>query len=768
MSSGSLPKRVICLLICWLLMASPVQAAPFAPTTIASIEVKGLNQIELGTVLNYLPVHEGDRLDDAISGQIIHTLYKTGFFDDIRLALQGQILVITVTERPSVASIKISGNEDIETKQLNKVLADIGLSEGKIFDRSSLERMVRELEGQYFAQGKYGVKVGSSLNFRPDNRVEVTINIVEGEVAKIARINIVGNHAFGETTLLDLFQLSPPSAWTMFSSNDQYARQKLAADLETLRSFYLDNGYINFHITSSQVSINPDRRSVYVTINILEGEKFRISKTDLSGDLVVPRDELAKLITIHEGAVFSRKALTACNNGLLERLGDEGFAFANVHAVPTLDKEKHLVALNFVVDPGKRVYVRRINIMGNNKTSDEVVRREMRQMEGGWVSTAKIKRSRTRLKLLGFFDEVNIETPAVPGYDDQVDVDVSLSERPSGSLTAGVGYSQNQGLLVNANISQNNVFGSGKRVSAAINNSSVNTVYNFSFTDPYYTIDGVSRGFNLFQRTTDASRANIGSYSNNVYGGGVSFGIPLSELTRVSLSFNYENDALDVSTLAPQRVLNFVAANSDTYEIIKTAIGWSYDSRNQAVFPDDGGIHNLSMELAVPGGDLQFYKLGYSAAQYWPLASSVTGKLRWDTGIGGAYGSTSELPFFERYFTGGSQSVRAFKSNSLGTKDIFGDPEGGDLEVNLGAELLFPMPLAEDSDSVRMSLFLDAGNVFSKISDVRHVGLRASAGISIVWLTPMAPLTFSYGWPINKRPDDEVQRFQFTLGVSGL
>ena len=349
-----------------------------------------------------------------------------------------------------------------------------------------------------------------------------------------------------------------------------------------------------------------------------------------------------------------------------------------------------------------------------------------------------------------------------------MDVEVSVSERPSGSLTAGVGYSQNQGLLVNANISQNNVFGSGKRVSMAINNSSVNTIYNFSFTDPYYTIDGVSRGFNVFKRTTDASQANIGSYSNDVYGGGVTFGIPLTELTRLSLSLNYENDALAVSTLAPQRVRDFITANSDTFDIVKGTVGWSYDSRNQAVFPDDGGIHNLSMELALPGGDLQFYKLGYSAAQYWPLLSKLTGKLHWNTGIGGAYGGTSELPFFERYFTGGSQSVRGFKSNSLGEKDVYGDPVGGDVEINLGGEILFPMPLAEDSDSVRMSLFLDAANVFSKIGDLGHMGLRASAGVSIVWLTPMAPLTFSYGWPINKRADDEVQRFQFTLGVSGL
>lgn len=768
MSLRSLTMRLIRLSLCLALFAPVVQAASFMPITIGSIEVKGLDRIELGTVLNYLPVHEGDRLDEAASAQIIHTLYKTGFFDDIELARQDDKLIITITERPSIASVKITGNEDIETKQLNKVLADIGLAEGKIFDRSSLERMVRELEGQYFAQGKYGVKVSSSLDFRKDNRVDIAIKIVEGDVAKIGRINIVGNHAFTEARLLELFQLRPPSMWTLFSSDDQYARQKLSADLETLRSFYLDNGYINFHITSSQVSINPDRRSVYVTVNLFEGDKYNVSKTELTGDLVIAKDELEKLITIHDGDVFSRKALTTSNNALLERLGDEGFAFANVHAVPTLDKDNHLVALNFVIDPGKRVYVRRINVTGNGKTSDEVIRREMRQMEGGWVSTAKIKRSRTRLKLLGFFDEVNIETPAVPGSDDQVDVDVSVSERPSGSLTAGVGYSQNQGLLVNANISQNNVFGTGKRVSIAVNNSSVNTVYDFSFTDPYYTLDGVSRGFNVFKRTTDASQANIGSYSNDVYGGGVSFGVPLTELTRLNLSFNYENDALSVSTLAPQRVLDFIAANSDTFDIIKGSIGWSYDSRNQAVFPTDGGIHNLSMELALPGGDLQFYKLGYSAAQYWPFPSSLTGKLHWQTSLGGAYGSTSELPFFERYFTGGSQSVRGFKANSLGEKDIYGDPVGGDVEIDLGGELLFPMPLASDSDSVRMSLFLDAGNVFSKIGDLGHMGLRASAGVSIVWLTPMAPLTFSYGWPINKRADDEIQRFQFTLGVSGL
>ncbi len=751
-----------------LLLAASLSAEAFTPFVPEKIEIEGLSRIAPGTALNYMPVHEGDTIDANNAAKTIHALFGTGFFEDVSLRRSDGKLIILVRERPSIAHVLVTGNEDIETKQLEKVFAEIGLEEGKTFNRSALERMVRELEGQYFSQGKYGVKVSSSVRKQTDNRVDISIEIVEGDVAKIRRINIVGNQAYDEARLLDLFQLGIPSFWSFFSSNDQYARQKLAADLESLRSFYLDNGYINFHINSTQVSISTDRKSVYVTVNIDEGVRFRIKEATLSGDLVVPREELETLVSIHEGDVFSRKALSQCTNALLEKLGDAGYAFANVHAVPALDHDQHLVSLDFVVDPGKRVYVRRINIAGNSKTSDEVVRREMRQQEQAVISTARVKRSQTRLKLLGFFDDVTIETPPVAGRDDQVDIDLSVSERPSGSLTAGVGYSQNQGLLVNANVSQNNVFGTGKRVSFAVNNSSINTVYDFSFTNPYYTIEGVSRGFNFFKRQTDAARANIGSYSNDVFGGGVTFGIPLTELTRLNLSLNYENDQLNVSSLAPQRVLDFVNATSDSFDIIKTIVGWSYDGRDQAIFPENGSVHKLSLQLAIPGGDLQFYKLGYSGASYWPLWRDVTAKFRWETGVGGAYDQTTELPFFERYFTGGSQSVRGYKSNTLGAKDIFGDPEGGDAEVNLSAEMLFPMPLSEDSKSVRMSLFLDAGNVFSKIGSLGRGGLRASAGLSVVWLTPMAPMTFSYGWPLNKQEGDETQRFQFTLGVNGL
>ncbi len=751
-----------------LIVMAPVVAADFSPFRIQAVTIEGLQRLSEGTVLNYMPIGKGDELKSSETAGIINSLYRTGFFDDIRLYREGNNLVVSLRERPSIASLEISGNQDIQTEQLNQVLADIGLEEGRIFDRSSLEQMVRELEGQYFGQGKYGVVIENKVRSLKDNRVAIDITIKEGDVAKIQRINIVGNQAFTDKKLLELFELSPPSFWTLLNSNDQYARQKLAADLERLRSFYLDHGYINFNVESTQVSIDSERLSVYVTVNIDEGDLFHVSAVTLSGDLVLPESDLHQLLNIQAGDVFSRQSLNVSTNALLSRLGDEGFAFANVNAMPQLDKENRQVALTFIIDPGRRVYIRRINISGNLKTSDEVIRRELRQFENSQISTAKIKRSRTRLQLLGFFDETNIETPAVPGTNDQVDLNISVSERPSGSLTAGLGYSQTQGLLLNANISQNNVFGTGKRVSMAVNNSSVNTVYNFSLTNPYYTPEGVSRSFNVFKRSTDASRANIGNYGSDVFGGGVGFSMPLTELTKSSFGLDYEKTKLTTTSLAPQRVLDFISSNSDQFDIVKATLGWSYDGRNRAIFPDQGSVHKTSLSLAVPGGELQFYKLRYQGAKYWPLLSHLTGKFRWDTAYGGAYGGTNELPFFERYFTGGSQSVRGFKSNTLGPLDENGFAEGGSFKLNLNSELVFPMPFSENSKSVRMSLFFDVGNVFDKISDFNNGGLRASLGISVVWMTPMAPMTFSYGWPINSDSGDQLQRFQFTLGVVGL
>ncbi|MGE0372577.1 MAG: outer membrane protein assembly factor BamA, partial [Gammaproteobacteria bacterium] len=454
----------------------------FDPFVIKDIRVEGLQRISLGTVLNYLPVTVGETFDAARTAGTMRALFKTGFFHDIRLRKDGDTLIVEVEERPAIATVKINGNKDITTDQLKEALKSIGLSEGGIFDRSSLEKMKLELERQYFSQGKYSVKVQSTVSELPDNRVDIVIDIDEGGVAQIRRINVIGNRAFSDEELLDAFELSPRTMFAFFSDSDQYSSRKLSGDLESLRSHYLDNGYINFSIDSTEVSVTPDKSDVYITINVTEGEKYTVSGVQLTGELIVPEDELRKLISIGAGDVFSRRAATQSAAAISERLGREGYAFSNVNPSPKLDKEKREVELVFFVDPGRRIYVRRINVAGNTKTQDDVIRREMRQMEGGWISTEKVNLSRTRLDRLGYFEEATVETPAVPGVADQVDVNFAVKERPSGSLTAGVGYSQSQGFLVNASISQNNVLGTGKRVSATVNNSSINRTYSFSYT----------------------------------------------------------------------------------------------------------------------------------------------------------------------------------------------------------------------------------------------------------------------------------------------
>ncbi|HHH36156.1 MAG TPA: outer membrane protein assembly factor BamA [Gammaproteobacteria bacterium] len=757
-------KRVLVLLLCLLPLAG-VRA--FDAFVVKQIRIEGLARIELGTVLNYLPLAEGDTLDARHSAEIIRDLFKTGFFDDIRLEREGDTLVVKVRERPAIAEIKLSGNKDLETDQLLEALKSIGLAEGRIFDRSSLARIEKELERQYYARGKYGVRITSTVSPVGDNRVKVAIEINEGDVARIRRISIVGNHVFSDSLLLDQFQLSPPTILSFLGNKDQYSRQRLAGDLESLRSYYLDRGYINFSIESTQVSITPDRRDVYITITVSEGEKYTVSGVRLAGDLVVEEAELRKLLRIGAGDVFSRRRITESVNAISERLGQEGFAFANITPSPDIDKTRREVSLTFLVDPGRRVYVRHINIVGNTKTRDSVVRRELRQLEGGWISTQKINRSRIRLQRLGFFDEVNVETPAVPGIEDQMDVNFSVSERSSGSLMAGLGYSQGQGLLINASISQNNILGTGNRISLTINNSDVNRVYSFSFNNPYYTIDGISLGFRMYNRQTDARQANVADYTSDVYGGGVSFGIPLSEYNRLRLSLNYENTKLNTSDSTPLSYLAFIGDNGDEFNTVKLGVTWSHDTRNRAIFPDRGGNRILNLDLAVPAGNLDYYKLRYRQSQYFSLAEGYTLLLKGEIADGDSYGDTTELPFWERYYAGGPSSVRGFRSNRLGPRED-GVPRGGVFKLVGNAEMIVPVPFAADNKSLRLSAFFDIGNVFERRDDFSADELRYSAGVSVKWLTPMAPLTFSYAWPLNDEPGDDLERFQFSLGAFGF
>jgi len=743
-----------------LLIITALPAWAFAPFVIKDIRVEGLGRIAIGTVLNYLPINEGDTMDDVRSAETIRALFETGLFDDVSLARDGDTLVVKVVERPAISKIEITGNKDITSEQLTEALKGIGLAEGRIFDRSLLDKVERELELQYFSQGKYAVKIKSEVTTLDEGRVEIKINIAEGRVAKIRNINIVGNSAYKDDELLGKFQLTTQA---IFSDNDQYSKQRLAADLETLRSYYLDNGYINFNIDSTQVSITPDKKDVYITINITEGDKYTVKDIKLTGDLIVPEKELYDLITIHSGDIFSRRATTESSAAITARLGREGYAFSNVNMIPDIDHEAKEVSLSFFVDPGKRVYVDRINIAGNAKTSDEVIRRELRQMEGGWISTDQVSRSRVRLQKLGFFEEVNVETPAVPGTEDQVDIDLSVTERPSGTLMAGLGYSQSQGLLLNASISQDNFLGSGKRISATINNSKVNTVYSFAYTNPYYTLNGISRGLRVFDKETDAGQANVAAYTSDVYGASVDYGFPISEYNTASLSLGYEHTKLKTTLNTPQSYIDFINANSNEFDLYKIQSGWSHDSRNRAIFADHGLYNSIDTEVTLPGSGLDFYKINLRTLGYVPLTQKLIVMLKGDIGYGDSYSDTTELPFFERYYAGGSNSVRGWQSNSLGPQ-IDGKAEGGAFKTVGSTELIFPVPFAEDNKSLRLSAFYDIGNVYANESDFDANDLRYSMGLSAIWITPIAPLTFSFAWPLNDRPEDRTERFQFTLG----
>jgi len=755
-------KHLLLSILLGITLAGPAWA--FEPFVIKDIRVEGLQRIAPGTVFNYLPVRVGEKLTEQGSASAIRALFRTGFFKNVALERQGNVLVVKVEERPAISSIKISGNKDIKTDELMKSLKHIGLAQGRVFDRSLLDRVVQELRRQYFARGKYGVKIDTSVTPLERNRVAISIKVTEGQVAKIRQINIVGNHVFSDKELLKHFKLSTPTLFSFYTKNDQYSKQKLAGDLESLRSFYLDRGYINFSIDSTQVSITPDKRGIYITINVTEGKQYRIKKVKLAGNLVVPAKKLFPLVEVNRGDIFSRKKVSDTVSAITKKLGDYGYAFANVNTIPDVDKKTQEVTLTLFVDPGKRVYVRRINFSGNTRTRDDVLRREMRQMEAGWFSTAKVQRSRTRLERLGYFKDVNVQTPAVPGTNDQVDVNYSVTEQPSGNLMLGVGYGQTSGFLVNASVSQNNFLGTGKRVSIAFNNSSINRVYSVSYTNPYYTINGVSRGVGLYYRTTDAAAANLANYTTDTYGGHLTYGIPISEDNTIHAGFGYENLKLATTTYSPTQVFDFIDQYGRRFSTLTLNASWAHDTRNRAVLADRGMLQRFSLEAAVPTGGLEYYKLSYDNETYVPLTQALTLSLSAKVGYGNGYGKFSKLPFFENYYAGGVHSVRGYQDNTLGPRDSNNNPIGGSLKVTGSAAVLFPVPFAPDSKSFRLSTFFDFGNVYAKASDFKASDLRYSVGLSAIWMSPLGPLTFSVAKPLNSKPGDQTQVFQFALG----
>ncbi len=728
---------------------------------IEDIQVKGLQRTPVGTVYNYLPVHVGETFTSDKIAPAIRALFKTGFFKDIHLEREGSTLIVNVIERPSIAKISIEGNKDISTEELTKSLKKINLAEGLVFDRQVLDKVEQEIRRQYFSHGKYGLKIETKVTELTRNRVALQITLSEGQAAKIKHINIVGNKNFTTDILLKNFELSTSNFLSFYTKDDQYSKQKLSADLERLSSFYLDRGYVNFKIESSQISMTPDKKEMYVTINIKEGDVYTLNKVKIAGNLIVAPEELIKLVKLGPGEVFSRKEATETTKSISDRLGDEGYSFANVNMIPDIHDNNKTVDLTFFVDPGKRVYVRRINMHGNTKTRDAVLRREMRQMESSWASGSKIERSKQRLDRLGYFENVAVDMPPVVGSADQIDVNYTVTEKASGNLTAGVGYSQVQGIIFNANISQDNVFGSGKRIDFSFNNSNYATQYRFGFFDPYFTLDGISLGYDMGYIARNAAQANLANYSTDVVNAGINFGLPLNESDRLSLNLDINQTILRSSIYSSQQILDFIENEGKRYLTFSTTLGWVHDTLNRAIFPTSGGQQRASILVSVPGSNLTYYKINYKQQHFFPIAKDLTFKLGAELGYGDGYGGTSDLPFFENFFAGGVHSVRGFNANTLGPKDSNGYPFGGSSKVLGNAELFFPVPFISEAKSVRLGAFLDAGTVSNGLS---VSNMRYAVGLSGEWLSPFGALAISFAKPLNATTNDQQQSFQFSFG----
>lgn len=733
------------------------------PFTVRDIRVEGIQRTEAGTVFSYLPIKVGDTMDDQQAAAAIRALYTTGFFKDVLLKVERGVLIVQVRERPSIASIEVNGVKDFPKDQLKDNMKYAGLAEARIFDKGALDKATQELKRQYIARGKYGVSVTTTVTELERNRVSIVFNVVEGEVSKIKQINLVGNQAYQEEELLDLMKLSTPGWFSWFSSSDQYSKQKLSADLEMLRSFYMDNGYLEFNIDSTQVSITPDKKDIYITINVSEGGKFAVAKVSVSGDTLVPKAEIEQLVQVKAGDTFSRKALTETSKKIAERLGQEGYAFANVNAIPEIDREKYQVSFDFMVDPGQRVYIRRINVAGNDKTRDEVIRREFRQVEGEWFDVEKIKKSKQRVDKLDFFSEVNIETPPVQGTTDQLDVNLSVKEKSTGSISVGAGYSSGEGLVLSGGVTQANLFGTGNHLSTQVNTGKINQVYSLSYTNPYFTDEGVSRGFDIYKRNTDSQSTAVSQYSSHTLGGGVRFGVPIGEDQSISYGLAIERTELGLFSTSPARLTQYVNDFGANNTNLPGTIGWVRDSRDSAIYTTEGTVQRAFAEIALPAFDMRYYKLNYQHQLFYQVNSDITLLVNGEAGVAGGYGG-KQLPFFKNFYAGGPGSVRGYDANSLGPRDATDSVLGGPRRVVGGAELLMPFPGMDKEKSVRLSGFVDAGGVYGPGDLPGSAGLRYSAGAAFTWISPVGPLKFSYAWPLNRQSVDKVQRFQFTLG----
>ena len=737
-------------------------ALAFDPFVVRDIRVEGAQRTEAGTVFSYLPIKVGERIDDERASQAVKALYATGFFRDVRLERQGDVLVVVIDERPTISSITFVGNKEFDTDTVKKALRDIGLAEARIFDRSALERAEQELKRQYITRGLYSARVQTTVTPQERNRVAVNFSIDEGPATRIQRINIIGTKAFTEAQLLSEITLTTPGWLTWYTKNDQYSKQKLQADLEVLRSFYQDRGYLEFNVDSTQVSISPDKEDIIITVNVSEGPRYTVGEVRLAGELFMDEQELRRLIRVKPGDVFSRARLQASAKDISDRLGAEGYAFANVNAVPEVDREKNTASFTFFVDPGRRVYVRKANITGNTKTRDEVIRREVRQLEGAWYDGPRIERSKVRIRRLGYFEpEITIETPPVPGSPDQVDLEIQVTERSTGNLLAGVGYSSTDGVVFAGSVSQQNVFGSGNALTLSLNTSKINRTYAFTLTEPYWTVDGVSRTIEFYQRKTDPTGLAISQYASDTLGAALGFGVPITETDTINFGFRVERSDLTLFADSPPIYFDFINQFGNPNWSFITTAGWARDSRDDILYPTSGTLQSAFIELGLPPGDLKYYKAQYVHQWFFPLTGSFVGMLRGELGYGDGYGG-KPLPFFRAFYAGGSGSVRGYESSSLGPRDEFNNVLGGNRKIVGNAEVFYP--ILKGDKSVRASVFVDAGQIQCDGSQMVAESFRYSAGVGVSWNSPIGPLKFSYAIPLNEKPGDRVQNFQFQVG----
>ena len=767
------------------LLILSIAAFAMEPFVIKDIKIEGLQRTEPGSVFNYLPVQVGDTMTEDKSSEAIKSLYRTGFFKDVRIEAEQGILLITVQERPTIADIQFSGNKMFQTDKLKEGLKSIGLSEGQIFDKTKLEFMEQEIKKQYLSLGKYTANIKTSSSPLERNRIAIRFDIEEGIISRIKEINIVGNQIYSASDITSNFELKTTNWLSWWYKDDQYSKQKLTADLESLKSFYMNRGYLEFSIDSTQVSISPDKEEVYITINITEGPKYKVADIKLAGDLQqVPESELQNLIKIKKDDIFNREKITESTKAMNGRLGNDGFAFSNVNAIPDINKEEHTASFTFFVDPGRKVYVRRIDIEGNERTRDDVIRREFRQVESGWYAADKIDRSKVRLNRTQFFSDVNIETPAVPGTTDQVDLKVKVKERNTGSIMFGAGLSSSEGIVGSFNVTQANFLGTGDRVSAQINTGSVNKTYSLSVTKPFYTPEGISLGYDIYRRDMNTSSLNVVTYNTSSYGAGLRFTVPLSEKNAISYGLSLDNTEVSklVVNTSPSRYISYCSkvtgtenSTGCTMNSLAASLGWSIDSRDDILFPKKGELRRVNAEITTPGLDIQMYKLTLQETWYKDITKDLTVMLNGQLGYANSYGG-HEFPFFKNFYVGGVNTVRGYAQGSIGPVCLATDSScgaatstsnmfmGGNKQIIANAELFMPVPFIKNNNQFRLSAFIDAGNVYSMDQSMVLGDLRYSAGMGVLWVSPFGPLKIVYAKPFNNQSTDKTESVQFQMG----